>query len=53
MIESHIREGNQKLIDPNNLEYGKSITDACVNLETTFKMFMRISGSKKYIKLYK
>jgi 3-deoxy-7-phosphoheptulonate synthase len=40
MIESHIKEGKQKL-DPSNpatLEYGKSITDSCVNLETTHQM---------------
>ena len=39
MIESNIKEGNQKLVDPANLEYGKSITDACINLETTQKIF--------------
>ena len=38
MIESNIKEGNQKLVDPANLEYGKSITDACVNLDTTYKI---------------
>jgi 3-deoxy-7-phosphoheptulonate synthase len=38
MIESNIKEGNQKLINPNNLEYGLSITDACVNLGTTEKI---------------
>ena len=33
MLESHIHEGNQKISD--NLEYGKSITDACINFEET------------------
>ena len=47
MIESNIKEGNQKLIDPNNLEYGKSITDACVNLETTDKILNILSNSIK------
>lgn len=40
MIESHINEGKQKL-DPKNpqaLEYGKSITDSCVNVDTTYTM---------------
>lgn len=40
MIESHINEGKQKL-DPKNpqaLEYGKSITDSCVNIDTTYAM---------------
>lgn len=33
MLESHIHEGNQKISD--NLEYGKSITDACINFSET------------------
>ena len=33
MLESNINEGNQKLNQ--NLEYGVSITDACINLEET------------------
>ena len=42
MIESNIKEGNQKL-DPGNtnvsaLEYGKSVTDACIDLPTTAKV---------------
>ena len=45
MIESNIKEGNQKLSNPNNLEYGLSITDACVNLNTTTKMLERMAGS--------
>ena len=31
MIESHLVEGNQKISD--NLVYGQSITDACMNLD--------------------
>jgi len=44
MIESNIKEGNQKLTDSNNLEYGKSITDACVNLITTDEIFHILSN---------
>ena len=33
MLESHIHEGNQKISD--NLEYGKSVTDACINFTET------------------
>ena len=33
MLESHINAGNQPLSD--NLEYGVSITDACIDWETT------------------
>ena len=39
MIESNLVEGNQKLENINNLKYGQSITDACVNLQTTTEMF--------------
>lgn len=36
MLESNIHEGNQSLgDDPSKLQYGVSITDACVNWETT------------------
>ena len=35
MLESHLKEGNQKLTNRKDLEYGRSITDACINLDTT------------------
>jgi 3-deoxy-7-phosphoheptulonate synthase len=36
MLESHLYGGNQKLSsDTDNLEYGISVTDACVDWETT------------------
>ncbi len=39
MVESHLNEGNQKVgSDLSQLEYGVSITDACVNWETTERM---------------
>ncbi|PWN29943.1 putative 3-deoxy-D-arabino-heptulosonate 7-phosphate synthase isoenzyme [Jaminaea rosea] len=39
MIESHIEEGKQSIPaeGPQGLKYGQSITDACVNWETTVK----------------
>ena len=45
MIESNLLEGCQKLVDPNNLIYGKSITDACVGLDDTNKMLERMANS--------
>ena len=33
MIESNLVEGNQKITD--NMTYGQSVTDACINWETT------------------
>jgi len=39
MIESHLNQGAQKAgDDPGALEYGVSITDSCVNWETTLEM---------------
>lgn len=43
MIESNIFEGNQRITD--NLKYGISITDGCVNIEETeniFKLFYEV-----------
>ena len=41
MLESHLKEGNQKLTNIKDLEYGRSITDACINVDTT-KDLLRI-----------
>ena len=35
MLESHLKSGNQKLGNKTDLEYGKSITDACIDINTT------------------
>jgi len=36
MLESHLNEGNQKINkDLSQLEYGVSVTDACINWQTT------------------
>jgi 3-deoxy-7-phosphoheptulonate synthase len=36
MLESHLQAGNQKLLSEQSaMEYGKSITDACIDWETT------------------
>ena len=45
MLESHIKEGNQKLLNNNNLEYGKSITDACINIQTTENLLSTLYDS--------
>tara|TARA_Y100001970_G_scaffold183190_1_gene222811 strand:- start:16939 stop:18006 length:1068 start_codon:yes stop_codon:yes gene_type:complete len=45
MLESHIKEGNQKLLNNNNLEYGKSITDACINIQTTENLLSTLYNS--------
>ena len=35
MIESHLVEGNQKVVEGKPLTYGQSITDACLGWEDT------------------
>ncbi|MFK7996418.1 MAG: 3-deoxy-7-phosphoheptulonate synthase [Granulosicoccus sp.] len=35
MLESHLNAGNQSLKDPADLAYGVSITDACIDWDTT------------------
>jgi 3-deoxy-7-phosphoheptulonate synthase len=35
MLESFLVEGRQDLSDPSKLTYGQSVTDACINWETT------------------
>ena len=43
MLESHLHEGNQKLTDnPADLQYGVSITDACISWETTETLLRNI-----------
>jgi 3-deoxy-7-phosphoheptulonate synthase len=49
MIESNIGPGNQKLTpDRSNLAYGVSITDACIDWETTEKLLTE--SNKKLLK---
>ena len=41
MLESHLVEGNQSITD--NLVYGQSITDACMNWDDTLNCLQLIS----------
>ena len=43
MIESHLLEGNQKI--SRDLEYGKSITDACIDWEDTVNCLQILSDA--------
>ncbi|MCH8319129.1 MAG: hypothetical protein IIA88_11665, partial [Bacteroidetes bacterium] len=40
MIESNLKGGRQELKDPKKLEYGKSITDGCIDWDTTYRVLM-------------
>ncbi|NND92362.1 MAG: 3-deoxy-7-phosphoheptulonate synthase [Granulosicoccus sp.] len=42
MLESHINAGNQSLKDPKDLEYGVSITDACIDWDTTERLMLEL-----------
>ena len=41
MLESNIHEGNQKIT--NDLKYGVSLTDACINWETTETLLFKLA----------
>ena len=49
MVESHIQSGTQKFTpgqdDPRKLEYGKSITDACLGWDETARMLQQLSDA--------
>jgi 3-deoxy-7-phosphoheptulonate synthase len=51
MIESHLNDGAQKFSpgkdDPSKLEYGKSITDACINWEESVNVLQRLALAVK------
>jgi 3-deoxy-7-phosphoheptulonate synthase len=44
MIESHLKEGNQKLVEGQPLEYGKSITDGCIGWQDTEQLLSQLAG---------
>ena len=44
MLESHINGGNQKLSsNPDDMAYGVSVTDACIDWETTEKSLIEMA----------
>ena len=47
MIESNINEGNQKVPaeGPSALKKGVSITDACIDWESTVEVLEKLAGS--------
>jgi len=48
MIESFIVEGNQKVVADKPLTYGQSITDACVNLDTSEEMLKSLASAVQH-----
>ena len=47
MIESNLNEGNQKIpsTGPQDLKYGVSITDACIDWDTTEVVLRKLANS--------
>jgi len=45
MLESHLHAGNQSLKNPVDLAYGVSITDACIDWETTESLLTDLHGT--------
>ena len=45
MIESHLKEGNQKIEPGKPLEYGKSVTDGCLAWEDTLPLLRGLAKS--------
>lgn len=43
MIESHLVEGRQDLVDGKAVTYGQSITDACINWEDSEKVLFQLA----------
>jgi len=47
MIESHLVEGNQKVVAGEDLTYGQSITDACIGWADTEQSLARLAAAVK------
>ena len=45
MIESHLVEGRQNCASIDDLVYGQSITDACINWDDSFKVLKKLSDA--------
>ena len=47
MVESHLVGGRQDLVDKNALVYGQSITDGCIDWDTSVQVLARLSEAVK------
>ena len=46
MLESFLREGNQPVDTPDNLEYGLSLTDKCIGWEETEELVRLLADAQ-------
>ncbi len=47
MLESHLVEGRQDVVPGKELTYGQSVTDACINWETTETLLRELAEAVK------
>ena len=47
MLESHLIAGTQKLVDGKAATYGQSITDACMDWDTTEELLATLADAVK------
>ncbi|UUO22154.1 3-deoxy-7-phosphoheptulonate synthase [Colwellia sp. M166] len=47
MVESFLVDGNQKVVEKQPLVYGQSITDACINLDTSEEILAVLANAVK------
>ena len=45
MIESHLREGRQDIVDGQPLQPGVSVTDACISMEQTVPVLKGLAAA--------
>ncbi|MCX7238852.1 MAG: 3-deoxy-7-phosphoheptulonate synthase [Burkholderiales bacterium] len=45
MVESHLREGRQNIVVGKPLEYGVSVTDACISIEQTIPLLQELAAA--------
>jgi 3-deoxy-7-phosphoheptulonate synthase len=51
MLESNLVEGSQKLVDPKQLVYGQSITDACIGWDETWQLLGELAKTVRAARL--
>ncbi|WP_284337354.1 3-deoxy-7-phosphoheptulonate synthase [Comamonas sp. NoAH] len=45
MIESHLNEGRQDIVDGQTLQHGVSLTDACISMEQTIPVLQHLAAA--------
>jgi 3-deoxy-7-phosphoheptulonate synthase len=51
MLESFLREGRQEPGDPARLVYGRSVTDACLDIDTTAEVLRVLAAAVRQRRL--